>query len=33
MNHVVMQNFIQLISIHTGLLIREQEQKYFSSKL
>jgi chemotaxis methyl-accepting protein methylase len=33
MNNVVMRNVIQLVSIHTGLLIHDQEQKYFSNKL
>ena len=33
MNNVVMRNVIQLVSIHTSLLIRKQEQKYFSNKL
>lgn len=33
MNSVIMQNLIQLISTHTGLQIREQDQKYFCNKI
>ena len=33
MNNVIMQNLIQLISTHTGLQIREQDQKDFCNKI